>query len=100
MHPAEPFSPPDPVDADPPAPERRRRVSFPGGSGTLAARDERPCTLREGDLCVIERIDVGGRSYVRLGYERADRMRRGPLTMPADELQSLLDSARVSGVLP
>lgn len=97
-------APPTPSPAaNEPAPtstSRARRVSFPGGTGTLEARSERPCTLRAGDLCVIERIDVEGRSYVRLGYERADRMRRGPLTMPADELSQLLETARRTGVLP
>lgn len=80
-------------------PARVRRVSFPGGTGVLTARSERPCTLRAGDLCVIERLDVEGRIFVRLGYERSDRMRRGPLTMPARELVELLEAARGSGVL-
>ncbi len=49
---------------------------------------------------MIERLEADDAVYVRLGYERADRMRRGPLTMPAAELGALLAAARASGVLP
>lgn len=65
----------------------------------VAERSERSCTLRAGDLCVIERIEGGETSLVRLGYERSDRMLRGPLTMPLGELLLLLETAREGGVL-
>lgn len=92
---ATPSSNPSPTTAEP----RRRRVSYPGGTGAVAERSERPCTLRAGDRCVIERIDGHDATLVRLGYQRSDRMLRGPLTMPMTELLQLLEAAREAGVL-
>ena len=64
---------------------RTATAATPLGAAAVVAELRLPASLREGDEIVLQRLDSAAGPLVRLGYRRADRMIRGPVSLaPAD----------------
>jgi hypothetical protein len=84
----------------PAGPRRAPKVAVPGGSARLAAEVRLVPAGRPDEEIVLQALDAGeGAALLRLGYRRAGRTIRGPVSATADELHALLALARAEPAL-
>ncbi len=74
---------------------RPARVAVPGGSARLAAEVRLVPAGRPDEEILLQALDAGeGPALLRLGYRRAGRTIRGPVSATVEELHALLALAR------
>jgi hypothetical protein len=68
---------------------RTATAATPLGAAAVVAELRLPASLREGDEIVLQRLDSAAGPLVRLGYRRADRMIRGPVSLTRADVETL-----------
>ena len=71
-----------------------RTAATPVGTAPVIAEARVAASLREGDEIVLQRLASDAGPLLRLGYRRADRMIRGPVSLATDDVARLLRAVR------
>lgn len=75
-------------------PPKPKTVASPLGPARVVAEAAVPAEGRAGEELVVQRLDTAGGPLIRLGYRRAGRMMRGPMSATPAELAALLREGR------